>query len=267
MISPRASLALFSFALGGCSLMHHGAAPGDAGPRDAAVAELAVEAGATPPSTPANVNQVGRFPDEVSLNDTQAKIADPSVSARNAVPGGALVATLRLGTPVTQIVKHEGFVLCTFPDPKSAARTLEGWVAEQAFIPGPTVPSKASCPAGQTRLMFDEQDFCGKVCKSDGDCKGGQVCTGKASLFANGKLGADVSTCTIPSGGSAGGAGGGGGGKVVPGVQTEPLAGNQCPADFVLAADKLCHKDCSKGPCPTGAKCAHALGEAICEAE
>ena len=47
--------------------------------------------------------------------------------------------------------------------------------------------------------MFDEQDFCGRVCKTDGDCLSGQVCQGKASLFANGKLGADVATCTVPA--------------------------------------------------------------------
>jgi hypothetical protein len=100
---------------------------------------------------------------------------------------------------VTQIAKHENFILCTFPDPKNPALDLEGWVAEQAFVPGPTVPSKAACATGQTRLMFDEQDFCGRVCKTDGDCLSGQVCQGKASLFANGKVGAEVSTCTIPA--------------------------------------------------------------------
>jgi hypothetical protein len=269
MISLRASVALFSLAAGGCSMLHHGATAGDAGAGDAgAVAMVVLDAGPPPPAAPENVNQVGRYPDEVSLNDTAAKIADPNVAARNGVPGGALVATLRIGTPVTQLAKHESFILCVFPDPKSPSRNLEGWVAEQAFVPGPTVPSKASCPAGQTRLMFDEQDFCGKVCKTDGDCQSGQACAGKASLFANGKVGADVTTCTIPAGGGGTSSGAGGSaGKVVPGIQVEPLPGNTCPITFVLAADKLCHRDCSKGPCPAGGKCARALGAAICEPE
>ena len=203
MVSRRAFVApvmsLFALPLLGCPVHHEAATAVDAGVIDAGVAVLVpLDAGAPPVAPPANVNQVGRFPDESSLNDAIAKIADPNVSARNAVPGGALVATLRIGTPVTQVAKHETFILCVFSDPKNAARNLEGWVAEQAFVPGPTIPSKSACPAGQTRLMIDEQDFCGRVCKSDGDCQGGLTCSGKASLFASGKTGAEVTTCTVP---------------------------------------------------------------------
>jgi hypothetical protein len=267
-VLPRFASAATALTLAGCSLMHHGAAQGDAGAADSGVAVAVIEAGALPPVVPENVNQVGRFPDELSLNDTAAKIADPNVSARNAVPGGVLVATLRLGTPVTQVAKHDTFILCLFPDPKNPARTLEGWVAEQAFVPGPTVPSKTVCATGMTRLMIDEQDFCGRVCKNDSDCQSGQVCTGKASLLANGRTGAEVTTCTIPlSGGAPAGGATSNAGKVVPGVQTPPLPGNVCPATFVLAGDKLCHKDCTRAPCPLGAKCARGLGAAVCEAE
>ncbi len=277
MITFRASCALgvalqlLLPALCGCSSIRHEATSADAGARDAAVAVL--DAGAPPIAAPENVNQVGRFPDEVTLNDAPAKILDKSnVSARNAAPGGMLVATLRLGTPVTQIAKHESFILCTFPDPKSPTRTLEGWIAEQAFVAGPTVPSKAICPPGKARLVFDEQDFCGRVCKSESDCQSGQTCTGKASLFANGKVGAEVTTCTIPTGG-AGDAGASPGNatatatKPVTGLQMPPFPGNVCPPAFVLASDKLCHRDCAKGPCPSGAKCVRALGAAVCEAD
>ena len=212
-------------------------------------------------ATPENENQIGRFPDEASLNDVAAKIADPNVSARNAVPGGALVATLRIGTPVTQVAKHETFILCTFADPKNAVRTLEGWVAEQAFIPGPTVPSKAACGPGQTRLVVDEQDFCGKVCKSDGDCQSGQVCIGKASLFVNGKVGAEVATCTLPAAGvprEPRAAGRADRRQGRPGVQIQPR-GEPVPPGLVLGPDKLCHRDCTQGrvpPRPGRRKCA-----------
>jgi hypothetical protein len=270
MVSRRASMALvgslFALPVCGCSLVHHEAAAVDAGIVDAAVAILVpLDAGAPPAPVVANVNQVGRFPDEASLNDALAKIADPNVSARNAVPGGVLVATLKIGTPVTQVAKHETFILCIFSDPKNPARNLEGWVAEQAFIPGPTVPSKSACPTGQARLMVDEQDFCGRVCKTDSDCQGGLACSGKANLFASGKTGAEVTTCTVPLTSAppalpppV---------KIVAGLQTQPLAGNQCSPEFVLAPDKLCHRDCTRGGCPTGSKCARALGLAICEAD
>ncbi len=172
----------------------------------------------TPPTPVAtNVNRVARFPDEQALNNAAAKVADPSVAARSYVPGGALVTMLKLGTPVVQIAKHEGFVLCTFPDPKNASAELEGWIAEQAFVAGPTVPSKAACPKGQSMLMVDEQNFCGHVCKTDKECAHGQTCTGSANLFASGKSGAQVSTCTIPPGGAAAGGGAAGGGSAAGG--------------------------------------------------
>ena len=81
------------------------------------------------------------------MNDTRRRSPKATVSARNAVPGGALVATLRLGTPVTQMAKHENFILCTFPYPSNPALDLEGWVAEQAFIPGPLPPPRRPAPA------------------------------------------------------------------------------------------------------------------------
>jgi hypothetical protein len=271
MARSRASIAssavltpLVALALGGCSLMHHAAESGDAGAGDAGVTAMVIDAGPPPPAAPENVNQVGRFPDEVSLNDTAAKIADPNVTARTAAPGGTLVASLRIGTAVTQVAKHEAFILCIFADPKSPSRVLEGWVAEQAFIPGPTVPSKAACPVGQTRLMFEEQDFCGRVCKNDSDCQTGLTCAGKANLVANGKPGAEATTCTVPVGGAVPPASNAG--KPTPGIQVPLSAAGTCPLGFVTGPDHLCHLDCTKGPCPTGSRCVRALGAAICEA-
>jgi hypothetical protein len=264
--SPFIALLLPLFALSLSSCSHKGeVAKTDVGATDAAVTVLDAGPSVAPPPAPENVNEVGRFPDEQALGNVAAKIADPNVSARNAVPGGVLVATLRIGTPVTQIATHDKFILCIFPDPKNATHDLEGWVAEQAFVPGPTVPSKAACGTGQTRLMIDEQDFCGRVCKNDSDCTSGQACIGKASLFANGKMGADVTTCTIPSSGAPA-AGGGSTGKIVPGIQQAPLAGGSCLPNFVMGPDKLCHHSCSGG-CPAGSKCAHALGQSLCEAQ
>jgi hypothetical protein len=285
-------ISLSALPLIGCSLLQHEAAK-DAGVDAGVVALVVLDAGPPVAVTPVpeNVNKVGRFPDEVSMNDAAAKIADQNVSARNAVPGGVLVATLKQGTPVTQVAKHENFILCIFPDPKNApgadraahgadapSHNLEGWIAEQAFIPGPTIPSKAACGKGQTRLMVDEQDFCGRTCKADSDCPSGQACAGKANLYANGKLGAEATTCTIPAPTGAPGASApatsasaplptlpGAIGKLIPGVQAPPLPGNQCLPTYVLGPDKLCHKDCSMAACPAGAKCAHALGQALCE--
>jgi hypothetical protein len=274
-VAAFSSLVLFGAT--GCSLLHHEAGGTDAGPAvDAAPPVTVLDAGPVAPPAPDNVNQVGRFPDEVPISDVEAKIADPNVSARNAVPGGALVATLKIGTPVTQIAKHETFLLCTFADPKNPTRTLEGWVAEQAFVPGPTVPSKASCGAGQTRLTIDEQDFCGRVCKNDSDCQSGQVCQGKANLLASGKVGADVTTCTLPPPGAAPAPSSSAApapphvsnvGKPVPGIQMPPLPGNTCQPGYVYALiDRLCHRDCLRSPCPAGARCLQALGVGICEA-
>jgi hypothetical protein len=270
-----------SLPLVGCSLVHHEAAGVDASVVDAAVVVLVIDAAPPAPPPPDNVNEVGRFPDEVSMNDTVVKIADPNVSARNAVPGGVLVATLKLATPVTQIAKHESFILCSFTDPKNPARLLEGWVAEQAFVPGPTVPNKAACPTGQTRLMFDEQDFCGHTCKVPTDCPSGQVCTGKASLYANGKVGADVATCTIPLTPTAAPSaitpliplpvstattGPGAAPRFIPGVQMAALPGNVCLPGFVLIDKQVCHRDCTRSPCPGGSRCVRWGAGMVCEA-
>ncbi len=147
------------------------------------------------------------------------------------------------------------------------------------------MPSKAACGVGQTRLMFDEQDFCGHVCKNDSDCPHGQVCTGKASLFANGKTGAEVSTCTIPASGAptaapdasaaparsaippAVASAVSNAGKIVLGVQLPPLPGNVCPTGFTFGDKGLCHRNCGPGgACPVGSRCARGIGAAYCEA-
>jgi hypothetical protein len=303
--SSLLALALAVCLLAACSLVKHEGAQAtvDAGAVDAAPASVVltvIDAGPAPTMEPQpeNVNEVGRFPDEVSLNDTPAKVADANVSARNAVPGGALVTTLKQGEPVTQLAKHGNFVLCSFADPKNPSKTLEGWVAEQAFVAGPTVPSKAPCPSGQTRLIFEDQDFCGRTCKADPDCTTGQVCTGKANLFANGKAGAETATCTIPltpaatpttsptvastttamphlpfpvptmttaptSSPTATATATASPTRTMFGVQIPPIAGSLCPNGFILEQG-LCHRLCPRGVCAVGASCVRGATANYC---
>jgi len=155
----------------------------------------------TRPPTPDNVNQVARFPDEVSLNNTAAKIADPHQIARNSVPGGAVVATLNTGTDTVQIASHDNFFLCSFNDPKNAGHTLEGWISQGAFVAGRR-RRRPRVPAGQVKLEFEDAYFCGRECKVDKDCPGGQSCSGSANIITNGNAGAPTATCTIPAPGT-----------------------------------------------------------------
>jgi hypothetical protein len=262
MVSRRASFtawAVVRIALGstvvlgasGCGLLKHGDSPTDAG-TDAATASATSDAAPAAPPTPDNVNNVGRFPDEVSLSDAPAKVEEAMIAARNAVPGGALVANLRKGTTVTQVAKHGSFVLCIFPDPKDATHTLEGWVAEQAFTTG-SAPSQVGCPTGEITLMADGHPFCGRVCKNNSDCVPGQVCEGKANLVASGKPGAETTTCTV-SAASAGGA------------IVAPAANGTCGTGyFLLGNDKQCHRDCAKTACPAPTHCQKVGAQSFCE--
>jgi hypothetical protein len=257
------SIAPLALSSAACSMLHSGAST-DAGVADAGVAVAAIDA--APPSAlppvPDNVNQVARFPDEVSLNNATVKIADPHQVARNSVPGGALVATLNVGTETIQISSHENFVLCSFSDPKAPGHTLEGWIAQGAFVPGPTPAPTTGCQAGQVRLEFEDSYFCGRECKVDKDCQTGQSCSGRANLFTNGKVGAQVDTCTIPAPGTT---------PSLPttptatttivGVQQPPQANGTCAAKYILASDHLCHFECNKSPlqCPPKSRCTAML--------
>jgi hypothetical protein len=234
---------------------------------------------APPVAFPVNVNQVARFPDEVMLHGVEAKVMDPQVTARNSVPSGAPVATLRLGTPVKQIARHESFVLCEFTDPKTAGRLLEGWLGEQAFVAGPSVPRKTPCTAGQTLLVFEDQDFCGRTCKTDADCPSDLACVGKANLVTSGKPGAETATCTVRSAGEPGpssfptpsspstDANGDASAprprRRIPFIRLPPGPGGICQTDFVLGIDGACHLACPHGDddCPVMATCSTKVTE------
>jgi hypothetical protein len=259
------SLAASSLA---CSLLHKSEAT-DAGATDAgAAATDAATAG--PPPTADNVNQVARFPDETSLGNASAKIEDPRVTVRNAVPSGAAVATLTMNTPVVEMASHDTFVLVSFSDPKNAGHTLMGWVGKEAFVPGPSPAPKAGCPAGMERMVVEDQPFCGKVCSADKDCPKGETCSGRANSYGpGGALGPEKDTCTVPAPGTPPSAPPAPGGATILGVQQPPGPGNSCPAKFVLASDKMCHLDCSKSPqCPPKSRCTATLTnpkQPVCE--
>jgi len=267
MRSPFALL-LVPFALStlACSMLHAGA-KADGGASDGGAVAETDAAPNPPPPTPDNVNQVARFPDEVSLNNTAAKIADPHQIARNSVPGGAVVATLNTGTDTVQIASHDNFFLCSFNDPKNAGHTLEGWISQGAFVAGPTPSPAAGCPAGQVKLEFEDAYFCGRECKVDKDCPGGQSCSGSANIITNGNAGAPTATCTIPAPGTTPSTPSSA--TTIVGVQQPPTNGT-CPAKYILASDKMCHFECSKSPlqCPPKSRCTATLTTAttpVCE--
>jgi len=251
--SPLVSLAALlpiAFVVVACH-KNDAAAPTDAGATDAGVA--VVDAGPIVLAEPSNEASIGRFGDETKLADVAATIADPHANARNSVPGGALVASLRQGEAVVQIAQHDKFFLCTFPDPKDSTKRLEGWVADEAFKPGPTqpIPKTATCPNPQVHLMVDEQIFCGNICKEDKDCPGGQRCVGQASSYVEGHAGPSVTTCTVPAGGSAAPPA-----NLQAGVQVAPIAPNACLTGYGYGTDKLCHRLCPHGnECPAPSRC------------
>src|SRR3954454_25384993 len=81
---------------------------------DAAVA--VVDAG---PATPvgSNASEVARFGDEAKVDSLAAKLEAPIAAVRKSPPLGDLVTTLKAGTQVTKIAKHETFFLITFANP------------------------------------------------------------------------------------------------------------------------------------------------------
>ena len=253
------ALVLVPFALStlACSMLHAGA-KADGGTSDGGAVAVVNAAPNPPPPTPDNVNQVARFPDEASLNNTAAKIADPHQIARNSVPGGAIVATLNTGTDTVQIASHDNFFLCSFSDPKNAGHTLEGWISQGAFVAGPTPSPAAGCPAGQVKLEFEDAYFCGRECKVDKDCPGGKSCSGERERRHQRQGGRgdlhvhDPAPGTTPSTPSAA--------TTIVGVQPPPTNGT-CPAKYILASDKMCHFECSKSPlqCPPKSRCTATL--------
>jgi hypothetical protein len=177
---------------------------------DSGATASADDASSDAASAPAAANEkdVKRFPDEEVLVET-VQVQWPTVVARTEPGAGNVVATLPKGASVTVGARKGKSVLGIFQDPKDATKTLMGWIAEDAFTPGTSpppvltlhtdggTPPKPSgvCPAGLT-LLFDQEPFCGKVCKANTDCTAPQVCaSGPKLITASGTQGATVMAC------------------------------------------------------------------------
>ena len=168
---------------------------GDAGDASAE-ASAATDAAAAAGPEAANADAVAHFPDEAAIDHQAATLQWATNNARKSPPSGEVVAVLPKGTNVVQISSHDKYVLVTFDNPKNAGERLMGWVVKDAFNAQTFIVPKGPCPSGQTQLLAD-QIFCGKVCKVDTECPGGQACTGTAQLVLHDAgAGASVKNCT-----------------------------------------------------------------------
>ncbi len=262
------------FVLAGCPKKNGGAADAAA---DGATAAMLDAAPAGPEA--ANVDAIARFPDESAIDHQAATLQWSANNARKAPPSGAIVATLPKGTNVVQLAAHDKYVLVTFDNPKNASERLMGWVIKDAFSAQQVVVPKGPCPAGLVQLLGDEV-FCGKVCKVDTDCAGGQACSGSAQRFLHDAgAGEALKICTalgrpatsdagvtpapVDAGGGGGvtadaaapavvDAGGGGaprpdagGGGAPPPMVLEKQADGTCPANYKIGhPDDKCHHLC-----------------------
>jgi hypothetical protein len=184
LVCSTAFIAIATFALTGCP--KKGDANGDAG--DAAVA--VIDAGA--PVKIANEADVKRYPTDETALDGDATVLAPTAAARTAAPGGAIVATLKQGTTVTQLVEHNGNYLVTFDDPKDATRRLEGWVGKGVFLPPKAItklPAKIpNCANGEILSIGDDGLKCRKNCSEDTDCPAGNKCEGLSPADPKGNI-------------------------------------------------------------------------------
>ncbi len=164
------------------------ASPVDTGVATTASAPVASSVGpvaSTAPKTEAaNAGDVKRFPDEKKL-DEDAKLEWNSSKIRREPRGGPEVAVLLKGAAVHKIAEHAGFFLITFQDPKDVARTLMGWVYQDAFkaaaahFTGPItmkVKPAASCAPGYGHYENDGLDVCRRECKQHTDCPSSFYC-------------------------------------------------------------------------------------------
>jgi len=179
-------LAMATLALTGCPKKS-----GDAGDGGGDAAVAVIDAGA--PVKIANEADVKRYPSDESALDGDATVLAPTAAARTAAPGGAIVATLKQGTTVTQLVEHNGNYLVTFDDPKDATRRLEGWVGKGAFQPPKPftkIPVKVPTCAGGDLLSIggDEGLRCRKNCSEDTDCPAGNKCEGLSPADPKGNI-------------------------------------------------------------------------------
>ena len=148
---------------------------------------------AGPPPTPDNVNQVGRFPDEVEPERRRGEDRRPTDRRAQRRPRrrGRRDPPPRHDGPAGRLARQLHSLPLRRPEELGAhARGVDrkGGLRRRAR----PSPRRRAAPAGQTRLIFDEQDFCGHLCKNDSDCQAGQTCAGKANLLTNGKPGADT---------------------------------------------------------------------------
>lgn len=179
---------LATIALTGCP--KKGDASGDAG-SDAATA-VVVDAGA--PIKIANEADIKRYPTDEKPLDGDATVLAPTAAARTAAPGGAIVATLKQGTTVTQLVEHNGNYLVTFDDPKDATRRLEGWVGKGAFQTPKVVTKPAlkvpKCAAGEILSIGGDDGLpkCRKICQEDTDCTKPAACEGLSGADDKGNI-------------------------------------------------------------------------------
>lgn len=188
LVCTTAFLLLATAALTGCP--KKGDANADAG-NDGATAAV-VDAGA--PIKIANEADIKRYPTDETALDGDATVLAPTAAARTAAPGGAIVATLKQGTNVTQLVEHNGNYLVTFDDPKDATRRLEGWVGKGAFQP-PKAVTKAvvkvpKCVAGEMLSIGGDDGLpkCRKSCQEDTDCTKPAACEGLSGADEKGNI-------------------------------------------------------------------------------
>jgi hypothetical protein len=270
-MTARRSVAKYS-ALATCALLlmacpkKKGGEPSDAA---ADAPEVAVVDAAPAGPEASNADAVARFPDETAIDHQAGTLQWPQVNVRKSPPSGEVIASLPKGTSTTQIASHDNYLLVVFENPKSSGEHLMGWVLKDVFSAQPTRPSKSLCPAGQVPLIGDAL-FCGKVCKVDTDCIGGQACMGTANLATgDGGVGAQVHTCTAiarpdagapppvkvdagaptvdagvakDAGAPAKDAGGSGSAVII----VDPGANKSCAAGYKFVDyDSKCHKTCA----------------------
>lgn len=163
---------------------------GDAGD-DAAV--VVVDAGSV--SAIANEADIKRYPTDETALEGDATVKAPSTDARKSVPKGDVVASLKAGTTVSQIVDHNGYYLVTFDDPKDATRKLEGWVPKSAFqtprVYAKVVPKVPKCVNGELLSIAGTDDGspkCRKQCQEDIDCTKPAQCEDTSSADEKGNI-------------------------------------------------------------------------------
>jgi hypothetical protein len=93
--------------------------------------------------SPANANDITRYPTEKKLDSVPAVVLRDAADVRKSPPNGPVVSTLPKGTTVTEIAQGESSFVVTFTDPASGRR-LMGWMNEDAFSPGPAVSATAA---------------------------------------------------------------------------------------------------------------------------